>query len=116
MTIHTPGRRLMHEVPLLDRSLWMQYFIWISHVFRGNLGQSFTTHQTTTSILANSFPIDIELIIFSQLMAFAVALPMAITASRRPNSDCSREGFVWRRLHQLSWRGPPRRRCSRRRR
>jgi len=69
----------------LDKSLWLQYFIWIGHVFQGNLGQSFTTHQTTTSILANSFPIDIELIVFSQLMAFAVALPMAVTASRRPN-------------------------------
>jgi peptide/nickel transport system permease protein len=69
----------------LDKSLWQQYFIWISHVFQGDLGQSFTTHQTTTSILKQSFPIDIELIIFSQLMAFAVALPMAITASRRPN-------------------------------
>jgi peptide/nickel transport system permease protein len=75
---------LNHQLGL-DKSLWQQYFIWISHVFQGNLGQSFTTHQTTTSILGQSFPIDIELIIFSQLMAFLVALPMAITASRRPN-------------------------------
>jgi peptide/nickel transport system permease protein len=69
----------------LDKSLWEQYFIWIGHVFQGNLGQSFTTHQTTTSIISQSFPIDIELIIFSQLMAAIVALPMAIKASRRPN-------------------------------
>ncbi len=75
---------LNHQLGL-DKSLWAQYFIWIGHVLQGNLGQSFTTHQTTTSILANSFPIDIELIVFSQLMAFAVALPMAMTASRRPN-------------------------------
>ena len=75
---------LNHQLGL-DKSLWQQYFIWISHVFGGNLGQSFTTHQTTTSILSQSFPIDIELIIFSQLLAFIIALPMAITASRRPN-------------------------------
>jgi peptide/nickel transport system permease protein len=75
---------LNHQLGL-DRSLWAQYFIWIGHVLQGNLGQSFTTHQATTSILANSFPIDIELIVFSQLMAFAVALPVAMTASRRPN-------------------------------
>jgi ABC-type dipeptide/oligopeptide/nickel transport system permease component len=42
---------LNHQLGL-DRSLWVQYFIWISHVFQGNLGQSFTTHQTTTSILS----------------------------------------------------------------
>ena len=75
---------LNHQLGL-DKPLWQQYFIWIGHVFQGNLGQSFTTHQTTTSIIAESFPIDIELIVFSQLMASAVALPMAITASRRPN-------------------------------
>jgi peptide/nickel transport system permease protein len=66
--------------PLLD-----QYWIWISHVFEGNLGQSFTTHQATTTTLAEAFPVDIELIIFSQLMAFIVALPLAMTAARRPN-------------------------------
>ena len=75
---------LNHQLGL-DKSLWVQYFIWIGHVFQGNLGQSFTTHQATTTILANAFPIDIELIVFSQLMAFLVALPMAMTASRRPN-------------------------------
>jgi peptide/nickel transport system permease protein len=75
---------LNHQLGL-DKALWEQYFIWIGHVFQGNLGQSFTTHQTTTSIIAQSFPIDIELIIFSQLMAAVVALPMAIKASRRPN-------------------------------
>ena len=69
----------------LDKPLYEQYFIWISHVFRGNLGQSFTTHNTTVSVIKNAFPIDIELIVISQLMALAVAFPMAIVASRRPN-------------------------------
>jgi peptide/nickel transport system permease protein len=69
----------------LNKPLWQQYFIWMGHVFQGNLGQSFTTHQTTSSIIKQSFPIDLELIIFSQIIAFAVAFPMAMHASRRPN-------------------------------
>jgi peptide/nickel transport system permease protein len=75
---------LNHQLGL-DKPLWQQYFIWIGHVFQGNLGQSYTTHQSTTSILGQAFPIDVELIIISQLIAFAIALPMAMTASRRPN-------------------------------
>ncbi|HEY2214272.1 MAG TPA: ABC transporter permease [Acidimicrobiales bacterium] len=75
---------LNHQLGL-DKPLWQQYFIWMSHVFQGNLGQSYTTHQTTTSIISQSFPIDIELIVVSQLMSFAVAFPMAMAASRRPN-------------------------------
>ena len=75
---------LNHQLGL-DEPLWMQYFIWIGHVFQGNLGQSFTTHQTTTSIIAEAFPIDIELIVISQIMALIVAVPLAMAASRRPN-------------------------------
>jgi peptide/nickel transport system permease protein len=69
----------------LNKPLWQQYFIWMGHVLQGNLGQSFTTHQTTTSIISQSFPIDLELIIFSQIIAFAIAFPMAMHSARRPN-------------------------------
>jgi peptide/nickel transport system permease protein len=75
---------LNHQLGL-DKPLVEQYFIWIGNVFQGNLGQSYTTHQTTASIISQSFPIDIELIVFSQILAFAAAVPMAMTASRRPN-------------------------------
>ena len=69
----------------LNKPLWEQYFIWIGNVFQGNLGQSYTTHQTTWDIIKTSFPIDLELIIFSQIIAFALAFPMAMTAAKRPN-------------------------------
>ena len=75
---------LNHQLGL-DKPLAEQYFIWIGHVFSGNLGQSFTTHETTTSVISQSYPIDLELIIFSQLMAAVVAVPLAMRASRRPN-------------------------------
>jgi peptide/nickel transport system permease protein len=68
----------------LNKPLWQQYFIYMGHVLQGNLGQSFTTHQSTTQIIRESFPIDLELIIFSQIIAFAVAFPMAMHAARRP--------------------------------
>jgi len=69
----------------LNKPLIAQYFIWMGHVFQGNLGQSFTTHQTTASIIRQSFPIDLELIIISQIIAFAIAFPMAMAAAKRPN-------------------------------
>jgi peptide/nickel transport system permease protein len=68
----------------LDRPLWQQYFVWLGHVFQGDLGQSFVTHQSVVSTIANAFPIDVELIVISQIVAFAVAVPLAVAASRRP--------------------------------
>ncbi len=75
---------LNHQLGL-DKPLWQQYFIWIGHVFQGNLGQSFTTHQSTSTIIKQSFPIDLELIIISQIIAFAIAFPMAMKSARKPN-------------------------------
>jgi peptide/nickel transport system permease protein len=69
----------------LNHPLWQQYFIWMGNIFRGNLGQSYTTHQTTWDVIKTAFPIDLELIIFSQIIAFAIAFPMAMTAAKRPN-------------------------------
>lgn len=74
----------------LDKPLYQQYFIWIGHVLQGNLGQSFVTHQTVTSIIANAFPIDLELIVISQIIALAVAVPLALLAARRPNKPLDR--------------------------
>jgi peptide/nickel transport system permease protein len=68
----------------LDKPLWQQYFVWLGHVLQGNLGQSFVTHQSVVSTIANAFPIDVELIVISQIVALAVAVPLAIAASRRP--------------------------------
>ncbi len=69
----------------LNHPLWQQYFIWMGNVFQGNLGQSYTTHQSTWDVIKTAFPIDLELIIFSQILAFAIAFPMAMTAAKRPN-------------------------------
>jgi peptide/nickel transport system permease protein len=38
-----------------------------------------------TSIISAGWPIDLELIVISQVIAFAVAIPLALFTSRRPN-------------------------------
>jgi peptide/nickel transport system permease protein len=69
----------------LNKSVPAQYWTWISNVFHGNLGISFLTHQTVTNAISVAFPIDLELIIVSQLLAFLVAIPMALVAAMHPN-------------------------------
>ena len=69
----------------LNKPLYQQYFTWLTAVFHGNLGQSYLNHESVTHIVATGFPIDLELIIISQVIAFAVAIPLALVTSRRPN-------------------------------
>ncbi len=69
----------------LNKPLYEQYWIWAGHLLEGNLGESFVTHQTVTNIIANALPIDIELIILSQVIALPIAITLALLAARRPN-------------------------------
>jgi peptide/nickel transport system permease protein len=69
----------------LNKPLLQQYWTWLDNVLHGNLGTSFLTHQNVTTTIANAFPIDLELILFSQIIAFAIAIPLALVASRHPN-------------------------------
>jgi peptide/nickel transport system permease protein len=75
---------LLHQLGL-NKPLWNQYTVWLTAVFHGDLGQSYLNHESVTHILATGFPIDLELIIISQVIAFAVAIPLALVTSRRPN-------------------------------
>ncbi len=69
----------------LNHSLIIQYWDWILNIFHGNFGQSYINNETVAHELATGAPIDLELIILSQIVAFAVSIPLALTTSRRPN-------------------------------
>jgi peptide/nickel transport system permease protein len=67
----------------LNKPILEQYFIWLGNVLHGNLGISQTSGASVNSIIRQSLKIDVELIIYSQLIAFAVAIPLAVYAARR---------------------------------
>jgi len=79
------NRALLLQQLGLNKPLWQQYTTWLGAVFHGNLGQSYLDHESVTHIIATGAPIDIELIVISQIIAFAVAIPLALITSRRPN-------------------------------
>ena len=69
----------------LNKPLLQQYTTWLGNVLHGNLGASFLTKQTVTNALSVAVPIDIELIVVSQIIALVVAIPLALVAALRPN-------------------------------
>ncbi len=69
----------------LNLPLWHQYIVWLNAAFHGNLGTSYLDHESVTHILATGAPVSIELILLSQIIAFAVAIPLALVVSRKPN-------------------------------
>lgn len=82
-TSDTPHNRAILDAQLgLNKPLLQQYLTWIGNVLRGNLGTS--QAGSTVSVLRSSFKVDLELVIYSQVLAYLVAVPMSVYAARRP--------------------------------
>jgi peptide/nickel transport system permease protein len=88
---YSPTTKAILDAQLgLDKPIYLQYLTWIGHVLHGNLGTSFISHQTVLSTIKRALPIDVELIIISQIMAFAAAIPLAMKSARNPDSTLDR--------------------------
>ena len=85
-TGNTPeNRRLLYKQLGLDRSLVIQYLKWMGNILHGNLGTSYVSHGSINDIIWQSLPVDIEMITISQIISFALAIPLAMRAAKRPN-------------------------------
>src|SRR6202453_4723145 len=74
----------------LNKPVIEQYFVWIKNVVRGNLGTSFITETSVWSTIKQALPIDVEIIVLSQILAFAHAIPTAMRSARKPDGALDR--------------------------
>lgn len=65
----------------LDRPLLVQYGLWIDHALHGNLGQSVRTHQAVSRMLAEKFPVTLELTVAALVVGLCLALPAGVLAA-----------------------------------
>ncbi len=80
-------RRAVLEVQLgLDKSLPEQYFIYMSNIFRGDLGKSIVTRTGVLGEFFARFPATIELSLLAMFFAIVVGLPLGILAGVRRGS------------------------------
>jgi len=84
------NRALLYKQLGLNKPVIDQYFVWISNVVRGNLGTSFISQTTVASTIRTALPIDVELIALSQVVAFLVAIPLAMRSARHPDGIVDR--------------------------
>jgi peptide/nickel transport system permease protein len=70
----------------LDRSLLMQYLLWLGKLLTGDLGRSIRLNDTVVSMLTERFPISLQLAAAAMLFALLVSVPLGIIAALRRNS------------------------------
>lgn len=74
----------------LDNSVWTQYWQWLSQVFHGNLGTSWSSSQSVGSLIGQAIPVTAELAVGAMVISLLVAMPAAMIAASRPNGAIDR--------------------------
>jgi ABC-type dipeptide/oligopeptide/nickel transport system permease component len=70
----------------LNRTLPVQFWIYLKDLARGDLGQALSTGLPVRQELITRLPASLELVLASLLFAVVIAIPLGIAAARHPNS------------------------------
>ncbi|MER8099200.1 ABC transporter permease [Kitasatospora sp. NPDC094016] len=87
----TPEQISVYEAGLgLDRNLFAATWQWIADALHGDLGHSLSTGAAVTTELADRIPVTLELFLAAQLVALALAVPVALLSAWRPGGTFDR--------------------------
>ena len=70
----------------LDQPIYIQYFVWISEIVRGDLGASLLTKIDIVEDIKRRFPITFELVIFTLVLMVLWGLSIGIFSAVRQDS------------------------------
>jgi peptide/nickel transport system permease protein len=70
----------------LDQPMLKQFFIWISNVLSGNLGESFFFKKSVASLIGERLEPTASLAFFTLLLAILIAVPLGVIAAYRQGS------------------------------
>ena len=65
----------------LDQPIYVQYFVWLGAVLRGDLGSSLRTSEPVAAILLSRLPVTIELAVLSVAISVLMAVPLGVLAA-----------------------------------
>jgi len=69
----------------LNKPIYQQYFVWINNIIHGRLGNSFISGDSVWNTIKGAIPIDLEMMVISQILAFATAIPLAMRSAKKPD-------------------------------
>lgn len=70
----------------LNQPVYIQYFIWLGQVLKGNLGVSFKTYETVTSMITSRIGPTLLLMGVSMVVSLLISLPAGIYSAVRQYS------------------------------
>jgi peptide/nickel transport system permease protein len=84
----------------LDKPFFQQYINYLgvpllrsegtSGILQGDLGRKYSTNQPVTDFLQQSLPISIQLVLYAQVLALLIAIPLGVLAAYRSGTRTDR--------------------------
>jgi len=69
----------------LDEPFLARYVLWLGDTVSGDLGTSFKNNSSVNDVLWAKFPVSLKLMLFAELIALGVAIPLGVWAAYRAN-------------------------------
>jgi peptide/nickel transport system permease protein len=70
----------------LDKPMPVRYWIWLTDLLRGDLGESSISRQPVTTLVGRALPVTLYLTIFSLIIAIAIAIPAGTISAVKRNT------------------------------
>ncbi len=87
----TPAERLqVIQAFGLDKSVWEQYWIFLTNALSGDLGNSFVFNQPALTLIMNRMPATLELAFVALAMALVIGIPLGVYAGLKPKGFISK--------------------------
>lgn len=74
----------------LNDNVFVQFFRWLGHASTGNLGQSIQNHVSVSGLVAERFPVTLQLTALAIVIAVLIAVPAAVVAATHKGSRLDR--------------------------
>ena len=69
-----------------ENNIFVRYFYWLGRLLKGDLGESYLTHEPVLGAILSRLPVTLELLIISQLLALMLALPAGMISAYKSGS------------------------------
>jgi peptide/nickel transport system permease protein len=67
----------------LSKPLYIQYFIWLGHMLRGNFGYAYTYHQSVTSLIFENLPRTLLLVLVAIILSHLISIWLGVAQAVR---------------------------------
>jgi peptide/nickel transport system permease protein len=74
--------RLTHDLGL-DRPFFVQYFKWVTGIFRGDLGYSYISREPVWDMMKRGLPVTATIIVYTMTFTLLMAIPLGVYSAYR---------------------------------